>query len=152
MLEVSLRACAKFQCERARAHLRLRCKRTRRFKYARARHAETFLSQRSFEYARSETLLRSGASITLRRSFECSRSEAWRVLQASTALRASLRTLSKLRLIRMGRSFDTRSFSFFRRKSSMVLAFLSACRRVGDHDETGGSLRRSVSNHIQTML
>ena len=35
--QVSVRVCAKFQCEHVRAYLRLRCKRTRKFKYTRAR-------------------------------------------------------------------------------------------------------------------
>ena len=41
------------------------------------------------------------------RSFDCACSKVWRVLEASTALEASLRPLSKLQPIRVGQSFDT---------------------------------------------
>ena len=109
--------------------------------------SETLLSQRSF--AHSETLLsatlaastlaaklrvRSQQSLESTRSFDRTRSFAATIVEASTHSSGS-----KLRY--------TRSFSYFRRNRSTVLASLTACRRVGD--EPRG---RSVSNHIQTVL
>ena len=96
--------------------------------------SETLLSQRRF--AHSEPLLsqrtlaakvrvRSQRRLESTRTFNRTRSFAATIVEASIYPGGS-----KLRY--------TRSFSYFRRNRSTVLASLTACRRVGD--ETRGSL------------
>ena len=83
--------------------------------------------------------VRSQRSLESTRSFDRTRSFAATIVEASTHSSGS-----KLRY--------TRSFYFFRRNRSMVIASLTACRRVGD--ETRGSLRevrvKPYSNGAQT--
>ena len=88
--EVSVRACAKFHCERARvhAHLRLQCKRTWRFHCSSTLTVE--LHSRSVASLTVKLCCRPCLQrVRLQRSFECARSKVWRVLEASTALEAS---------------------------------------------------------------
>ena len=140
--EVSLRASAKFHCERARAYLRLRCKRapegSNMLKHA---LSETLLSQHSF--AHSETLLsqrtlaaklrvHSQRSLESIRSFDRPRSFAATIVEASTHSNVEASTHSS------GSKLHSQ-FYFFRRNRSTVLASLTACRRVAD--ETRGHCR-----------
>ena len=90
MRKVSLRACAKSQCECAGAYLNFGAsvpKSSNTLKHARS---ENLLSQRSFEYARSATLLS-------QRSFEYACCEAWSALAARPGEYSKPRPHSKLR-------------------------------------------------------
>ena len=145
MCKVSLRACASAFKTSVQAHLKVRmCSSTLAVKLC-SRSVASLTVKLCCPSVAASTLaaklrVRSQRSLESTRSFDRTRSFA--------------ATLSKLRPIPVGRSFDTLTVFLISRNRSTVLASLTVCRRVGDETRVGGHCRevrvKSYSDGAQT--